>query len=331
MSQSSPKAHRVRALALTIVPVSEQEIVPRGAVLGQRLGPRWRTVGGHVRDHVVEVRQELRVEERQDLLVELARAPGGHHVVVPRVARRPVEQIVLDGGTTPAEIVEAVRAVAAAGILAGRCVRQRRLDAPGLVVLGAPLGRRGSLLRIVAVQVFQRADLVVDDTLVMILEAVLVQSMRVAGVVGGDAGGEARGRCPVVVLVVVAVLVIALVRFREVGGRGGGRCARTRRVLRQASNGSVPPSVSYVRFLHLLHWLVLRGRVRVFAVRVLGRHVQHEIDGLVVESRRLRALRQPIELLPLLRGLRVRRAPQPLREPETEGETGHEGTETGPY
>lgn len=77
---------------------------------------------GHVRDHVVEVRQELRVEERQDLLVELARTPGGHHIMVPCVARRPVpiKQLVLDGGTTPTEIVETVRAVAAAGILAGR-------------------------------------------------------------------------------------------------------------------------------------------------------------------------------------------------------------------
>lgn len=232
---------------------------------------------GHVRDHVIEVRQELRVKERQDLLVELARTPGGHHIMVPCVARRPVpiKQLVLDGGTTPTEIVETVRAVAAAGILklAGRRVRQRRLDALGLMILSTSLGCCGSLLRIVTVQVFQRADFIIYDTLVMILVAIIVQFMRVAGMIGGDTSGEARGRCPVVVLVVVAVLVVALVRFREVGGRGGGRCARTRGVLRQASNGSVSPSVSYVRFLHLLHWLVFRGRIRILAIWILGRHI----------------------------------------------------------
>lgn len=294
VSQSAPKAHRVRAVAfITIVPVPEQKIVVPAAILGDGLGPRRRTVRGHIRDHIVEVRQELRVEERQDLLVELARAPGGHHVVVPRVARRPVPivQVVLGGGTMPTEIVKAVSAVATTGILelARRLgVHQRRLDELGLMVSGTTsLGRRGSLLRIVTVQVVERADLIVYDTLVMIL----VRLVRVAGVVRGDTGGEARGRRPVIVLVVVAVLVVALVRFREVGGRGGGRYARTRGVLRQASNGSVSPSVSYVRFLHLLHRLVLRGRVRVLAVRVLRWHIQHEIDGFVVESGRLRALR----------------------------------------
>lgn len=346
VSQSAPKAHRVRAVAfITIVPVPEQKVVVLAAVLDHGLGSRRRTVRGHVRDHVVEVRQELRVEERQDLLVELARAPGGHHVVVPRVARHRVlcvVRILLGGGTMPTEIVETVRAVAAAGVLelARRLgVHQRRLDELGLVIPGTSLGDRGSLLRVVAVQVLERADLVVHDTLVVILivilvailVAILVRLMRVVGVVRGDTGGKARGRRPIVVLVVVAVLVVALVRFREVGGRGGGRCARTRGVLRQASNGSVSPSVSYVRFLHLLHRLVLRGRVRVLPVRVLGRHVQHEIDGLVVESRRFRVLRQPIELLALLGGLRVRRAAQPLGEPEAESETGHQRTETGPY
>lgn len=188
----------------------------------------------------------------------------------------------------PTEIVETVRAVAAAGIFkfAGRRVHQRRLDALRLVVLNTSLGRRGSLLCIVTVEVFQCADLIVYDTLVMIL----VQLMRVVGMVRGDTSGEACRRRPVVVLVVIAVLVVTLVRFREVGGRGGGRCTRTRGVLRQASNGSVSPSVSYVRFLHLLHWLVFRGRIRILAIRVLGRHVQYKVDRFVVESGRLRAL-----------------------------------------
>lgn len=246
---------------------------------------------GHVRDHIVEIWQELRVKERQNLLVEFARTSGGHHIMVPRDARRPVpiEQLAFDGGMMPTEIIETVRAVAAAGIFkfARRRVHQCRLDALGLVVLSTSLGRRGSLLRIITIEVFERADLTVYDTLVMIL----VRLMRVVGVVRGDAGGEACGRRPVIVLVVVAVLVVALVRFREVGGRGGGRCARTRGVLRQASNGSVSLSVSYVRFLHLLHRLVFRGRIRVLAIRVLRRHIQHKIDGFVVESGRLRALR----------------------------------------
>lgn len=246
---------------------------------------------GHVRDHIVEIWQELRVKERQNLLVEFARTSGGHHIMVPRVARRPVpiEQIAFNGGMMPTEIIETVRAVAAAGILKfarRRRVHQCRLDALGLVVLSASLGRRGSLLRVITIEVFERADLTVYDTLVMIL----VRFMRVVGMVRGDTGSEACGRRPVIVLVVVAVLVVALVRFREVGGRGGGRCARTRGVLRQASNGSVSLSVSYVRFLHLLHWLVFRGRIRVLAIRVLGRHIQHKIDGFVVESGRLRAL-----------------------------------------
>lgn len=45
---------------------------------------------GHVRDHIVEVWQELRVEERQDFLVELTRTPGGHHIMIMCVTRRPV-------------------------------------------------------------------------------------------------------------------------------------------------------------------------------------------------------------------------------------------------
>lgn len=131
--------------------------------------------------------------------------------------------------------------------------------------------RRGSLLRVVRIIILERAGLIVRDTLVMIL----LRLMRIVGVVRGDASGEARRRRPVVILVVVAVLVVALVRFCEIGGRGGGRYARTRGVLWQASDGSVSPSVSYVRFLNFLHRLVLRGRVGVLAVWVLGRHVQH--------------------------------------------------------
>lgn len=91
----------------------------------------------------------------------------------------------------------------------------------------------GSLLRrFIGITVLERASLVVCDALVVILVAILVQFMRIVGVIRSDAGGEARGRCrPVVVLVVVAVFFIALVRFRDIGGRGDGRCARTRGVL----------------------------------------------------------------------------------------------------
>jgi len=194
---------------------------------------------------------------------------------------------------TPTEIIETVRAVATAGIFkfARRRVYQCRLDALRLVVLSTSLSCRGSLLRIIIIEIFERADLIiVYDTLVMIFVAILIRFMRVVGIIRSDTGGEACGRRSVVVLVVIAVLVVALVRFCEVGGRGGGRCARTRGVLRQASNSSVSPSVSYIRFLHFLHWFVFRGRIRVFAIRILGWHIQHEIDGLVVKSGRLRAL-----------------------------------------
>lgn len=111
------------------------------------------------------------------------------------------------------EIVETVRAVAAAEIFkfTGRRVRQRRLDTLGLVVLSTSLGCRGSLLCIVTVEIFQGADLIIYNTLVMILVVILVQLMRVAGMVRGDTSGEACGRCPVVVLVVIAVLVVAFV------------------------------------------------------------------------------------------------------------------------
>jgi len=261
-------------------------------------------VRGHVCDHVVEVRQELRVEERQDPLVELARTPRGHHIVIARVVRRRVLIVtsIVDGETMSAKIVEAVGAVTAAGILklARRCVHQCGLDALGLMVPDASRCRRGSLLRVVRTIVLERAGLVVRDALVMILVAILVRLMRVIGVVRGNAGCEARRCRPIVVLIVVAVLVVAFVRFREVGGRGGGRCARTRGVLWQASDGSVSPSVSYVRFLNFLHWLILRRRVGILAVWILGRHVQHQIDGFIIESGRFGAFRQSIELLPLL-------------------------------
>lgn len=193
---------------------------------------------------------------------------------------------------SPTEIVKTVCTVAAAGFFARRRVHQCRLGALGLglVILTTSLGCCGSLLRIVTIEVFECADLIIPNTFVMILVVILVRLMRIVSMVRGDTGGEACGRRSVVVLVVVAVLIVALIRFREVGGRGGGRCARTRGVLWQASNGSVSPSVSYVRFLHLLYWLVFRGRIRVLAIRVFGRHIQHEIDGLVVESGRLRAL-----------------------------------------
>lgn len=89
MSQSSSKVHRVRAVTFTIAPIPKQEIV-LAVILGQRLRSRWRTMRSHVRNHVVEIWQELRIKERQNLLVELAWTPGGHHIMVSRVARRPV-------------------------------------------------------------------------------------------------------------------------------------------------------------------------------------------------------------------------------------------------
>jgi len=193
---------------------------------------------------------------------------------------------------SPTEIVKTVCTVATAGFFARRRVHQCRLDALGLglMVLTTSLGRCGSLLRVVTIEVFECADLIIPNTLVMILVVIFVQLMCVVSMIRGDTGGEACGRRSVVVLIVIAVLVVAFIRFREIGGRGSGRCARTRGVLWQASNGSVSPSVSYVRFLHLLYWLVFRGRIRVLAIRVFGRHIQHEIDGFVVESRRLRVL-----------------------------------------
>lgn len=74
-----------------IIPFPKQEIVVLAVVLGGHgLRSRWWTMRGHVRDHVVEVWQELRVEERQDFLVELTRTPGGHHIMITCVTRRPV-------------------------------------------------------------------------------------------------------------------------------------------------------------------------------------------------------------------------------------------------
>lgn len=114
------------------------------------------------------------------------------------------------------------------------------------------------------------------------------------------------------------------IRVGELTRGAGGR----RWIGGQASDG-LPPSVSYVSLLHLLHGLVLRRGIGVLAVGVLRRHVQHEVDGLVVEARRLGGLGESVELLPLLRGLGVRRAPQPLGEPEARGEARYQGEEAG--
>lgn len=190
----------------------------------------------------------MRIEERQNPRVELARTSRRHHVLIAQVVVyrsvliESIADVVVGDNVTPAEIVEAVGAVATAGILefAWR-VHQRGLDALGLMIARRVSRiRHGSLLSIVRIKVLERAGLVVHHALVVILVivipvAILVRSMRVVCVVGGDTGGEARRRRPVVILIVLAVLavlVVALIRFREVGRRGGGRYARTRRVLR---------------------------------------------------------------------------------------------------
>jgi hypothetical protein len=296
-------------------------------------------------DHVIEVRQKLWVKERQDPFVELEWTPGGYHVMISRIVRRlvvPIESaiiVVVDGcssgsKTTTTEIIKAIGTVATTGILEPTRrwpIHQHGLDALGLVISNTSRNC-GSLLRIIRIQVLERTTLVVHNTLVVILVVILIRLvMRVTGMIRGDPGGETRGRRPIVVFVVVAVFVVALVRFCEIGGRAGGRCARTRRVLWQASDGSVSPSVSYVRFLYFLYRLVLRGRVGILAIWILGWHVKHQIDGFVVESGRLGTFRQSIELLPLFRRFRVRCAAQPLGEPEAEGEASHQGTEAGAY
>jgi len=261
--------------------------------------------------------------------------------MISRIVRRlvvPIELtiIIVVGGcgngskTTTTEIIKAIGTIATTGILELTRrwpIHQRGLDALGLMISNTSRNC-GSLLRIIGIQVLERTTLVVHNTLVMILIRLV---MCITGMIRGDAGGETRGRRPIIVFVVVAVFVVALVRLCEIGGRAGGRCARTRRVLWQASDGSVSPSVSYVRFLYFLYWLVLRGRVGILAIWVLGWHVKHQIDRFVVESGRLGTFRQSIELLPLFRWFRIRCAAQSLREPEAEGEASHQGTEAGAY
>lgn len=193
--------------------------------MDHRLGPRWRGAAyrrGHVRNHVVKVRQELWVKERQDSFVEFAWISRRYHVVIPRVSRClvPIKStitvvLVLDvddasGETMPTEIIEAVGTVAANRISKFACrrfVHQRGLNALRLKI---PITSRycgKSLLHIVGAEVLERADLIIHDALVMIL----VAFMRVTCVVRGDAGGKTRWRRPVVVLVVVTVLVVALI------------------------------------------------------------------------------------------------------------------------
>lgn len=69
----------------TIVRVPKQKIIILAIILGHGLRSRWRT--SHIRDHIVEVGQELWIKERQDPLVELARISGGYHIVISPVVR----------------------------------------------------------------------------------------------------------------------------------------------------------------------------------------------------------------------------------------------------
>lgn len=75
----------------------------------------------------------------------------------------------------------------------------------------------------------------------------------------------------------------------------------------QTSDCLIAMLVSYVGLLDLLHGLVLRRRIGVLPVGILRRHVEHQINGLVVKTRRFRSLSQPIQLLPLFRRIRIRR------------------------
>lgn len=204
----------------TIIRVLKQKIIVLAIILGHGLRSRWRT--SHIRDHIVEVGQELRIKERQDPLVELARISGGYHIVISPVVRQfpvPIKSIIVDSGTMwPAEIVEAIGTVATAKIFnfACRwCIYQRSLDAlDGLMVPNTSRSCRGSLLRrfFIGIKVLERAGLIVYDALVVILVAILVQLVCIIGMIRSDAGGEARrGRRPVIILVVVTVFVIALV------------------------------------------------------------------------------------------------------------------------
>lgn len=208
----------------TIVCVLKQRIIVLAIVLGHGLRSRWRT--SHIRDHIIKVGQELRIKERQNPFIELARISGGYHIVISPVVRQfpvPIKSIIIDSGTMwPAEIVEAIGTIAIASIFkfARRwCIYQRRLDAlDGLMVPHTSRSCRRSLLcRFIGIKVFERAGLIVFDALVMILVAILVailvQLVCIIGMIRGDAGGEARrGRRPVIILVVVAaVFVIALV------------------------------------------------------------------------------------------------------------------------
>lgn len=317
--QPSAEEHGTRANAfLPTARPPEQSILP----VRHRARSRWRAPScvvlvRHVHDHVVEIRQELWIEQGKDPLVQLSRVPGGHHVMIPARLVPPIELVEGAVAMPAAKIVEAVRAAAAVILKpVHRRLHQRRLgvlpaarklviDVPPSAVIdhhrprivGGRLPGRGEEL--------ERPPLAGHA-----LVSVLLVPCQLVNRATGARHSIVLNVVNVVRLVVVVVVVVAIVWFREVrGGRGGGRRAGTRWVLRQASDGPVSSSISYVRLLHLLHRLVLRRRVRVLAVRVFGRHVQHQVDGLVVEPRRLGALRQPVQLLPLLRRLRIRRAP----------------------
>lgn len=249
--QSPPEEHRSssdHAFLPVVTRVSEQSILS----LGHRPGPGRRCTSGivltgYVHDHIVEIRKKLRIEQRKDPLVELPRVTSGHHVVIPRGIRS-IE--IAEHPLPSAEIVQTIRAAAAVVLEADRRVGQGCLG----VVVPPPIIARS----LPGSEKLERP--LASHTLVRIF-FVPGQLAKLMGV----------------------FVVVTVVGFREVGGRGRRR-AGTRRVLRQASDGPVSSSISYVRLLHLLYGFVLSGRVGILAVRVLRRHVQHQVDGFIIKT-----------------------------------------------
>lgn len=84
----------------TIVCIPKQKIIVLAIILGHGLRSRWRT--SHIRDHIIEVGQELWIKERQDPLVELAWISSGYHIMISTVVRQfpvSIKSIIVDSGT----------------------------------------------------------------------------------------------------------------------------------------------------------------------------------------------------------------------------------------
>lgn len=101
----------------TIIRIPKHKIIVLAIILGHGLRSRWRT--SHIRDHIIEIGQELWIKERQDPLVELAWISGGYHIVIPTVVRQfpvPIKSIIDDdsGAMWSAKIVETIGTIATA-------------------------------------------------------------------------------------------------------------------------------------------------------------------------------------------------------------------------